>query len=305
MLLSINITSFNRPKLLLECVNSIFNQSVERKNLFEIIIVDDKSSEENIHKIREFLRNYDVNFIENNINKKLSQCRNIAINNSLGEWYSFCDDDDMWPPNMLSKFKEILDNNDFEPDIILFLDDKYKDSWEKLFPSEVRLKDIIIAGVTPPVSSQFYKTEMLKKIGGYNVNIFAGVDHDLWIRLCKSFNPKVQVCWGISSIVCNDLSLSRITTNQEKRIYDIKNSLNIWQSDIVEQFGIDFFKHFEKSYINYLNWKKLVQDFKLKNYIQFSLGLINIYNLKKIFSRIIYGQAKSCNVFPNYKKSKK
>ena len=203
MLLSINITSYNRPKLFIQCFKSILNQNIKKDNLYELIIVDDNSEPKNLKEIKKFLKGYEVNLIENKENMKLSYSRNIAINNAIGQWYTFCDDDDEWPENMVLKFKELLDNDNFDADIVLFLDEKLKSSWES-FSSNVRLRDIIIAGVTPPVSSIFYKTKMLREVDGYNTNVFSGVDHGLWIRLCKKINPKVAICWSSGAIVCND-----------------------------------------------------------------------------------------------------
>ena len=74
-----------------------------------------------------------------------------------------------------------------------------------------------------------------------------------------------------------------MTTNTKERFIEINNSLSLWQNDINDIFGEPFFKHFKKSYLEHLKWKVLVKNFKLRRYIRFSLSLIEISNLKKLY----------------------
>ncbi len=301
MLLTINIVSHNRPYSCYEAFLTIINQSIQEENLYELIIVDDFSKKENINLLKNLLKKYKFKLIENTSNKKLAYSRNQAIFNSSSEWYAFCDDDDRWQTNMIKEFKSHVNNKNFCADMVLFLDKKFKKSWESILSPQPRLRELILAGVTPPVSSQFYKTEMLKKIKGYDINIKSGVDHDLWINLCKTLNPKVSVCWGNNAIVCDDLSLERMTTNEKLRSLEINNSLKIWEPKIKDIFGKHFFIHFKNSYHNHLAWKVCIRNFMLKKYIKFIFNLSNMYNLKKLIKRILFGKSLDCNSFPRYK----
>jgi glycosyltransferase involved in cell wall biosynthesis len=88
---------FNSEKYLVNCLNSVINQSL--KNI-EIICINDGSND-NSSKILELYSKYDDRFVilnQNNKGSGLSRNRGIKI--SKGKYISFLDSDDMYYDNM-------------------------------------------------------------------------------------------------------------------------------------------------------------------------------------------------------------
>ena len=81
-LVSVNITTYNREKLLPRCLESVLSQSYEK---IEIIIVDDCSSDNTSRVIEEYQKkDCRIKYIRHETNKKLATARNTAWQNSKG-----------------------------------------------------------------------------------------------------------------------------------------------------------------------------------------------------------------------------
>lgn len=91
-MISIIIPLYNKSRYIEDCLKSIFIQSVE----FEIIIVNDASTDDSLSKIEEIKVEYSniklINLIEN---KGGSFCRNIGINEAQFPYLMFLDADDI------------------------------------------------------------------------------------------------------------------------------------------------------------------------------------------------------------------
>ena len=298
--LSIVITTFNRPYKCINCIEAILNQSSLKDLNHELIIIDDRSSEENYKIIKNFVLKKDVLLIRHNTNKGLAAARNTGIKFSNKNWIIFCDDDDNWNKNFLELLKTHIFQIKSSTGIIIGLKSIYKRSWLKTFTGKTNIRELIFNGVTPPSSSQIFKLSLLKKIKGYRSNILSGVDHDIWISLAKKINPFVEVCWDLCPSVSSDLSSDRLTTNEKKRVSEIQRSLDVWKPDIIEIFGNKFFDHFTNSYKFYNQYAFLIRDLKLGN---FKKALFKINNLNIIFlvlKRILRINNNRCNRFPRF-----
>ncbi|MDR0215260.1 MAG: glycosyltransferase [Comamonas sp.] len=99
---SIIVPVFNREKILPDCIRSLNSINYDRKR-FEIIFVDDKSSDNSVNIIYSLLSK-DINFkiLERPSNSGgASAPRNDGIKNSTGKYIFFCDSDDEVDPNIL------------------------------------------------------------------------------------------------------------------------------------------------------------------------------------------------------------
>ena len=112
-LVSIVIPTFNRIDLLKETVNSILKQTYK---IFEIIIINDCSSDYNFETYKQFETLDDrisVYNLENNLGAA-GLVRNYGIEKSNGTYIAFCDDDDLWIENKLEKQLLSLKNTNFD-----------------------------------------------------------------------------------------------------------------------------------------------------------------------------------------------
>ncbi|NGP78025.1 glycosyltransferase [Balneolaceae bacterium YR4-1] len=182
-LVSAIITTKNRSGMLPRALVSVRNQSYPN---IEIVIVDDGSTDLTPKVIEDF--EYENRLIHLRNEESLGACRarNQGIAASSGTFIAGLDDDDEW-----------------HPDRIKFLVDAYSDEFACI-TSDVRLaypkrtvqwsKEKVITFNDLLYSNQvgnqvLVKKERLEKIGGFDENLEAAQDYDLWLRLAETFGP--------------------------------------------------------------------------------------------------------------------
>lgn len=109
MRFSIIIPNYNKGKYLKECLDSVFNQTID-KDKYEVIFVDDGSDDNSLEIVKE----YDVKLFHTN-RKMAGGARNKGIDNATGEYLLFLDSDDYFYSNDVL---ENLDNFITDEDII-------------------------------------------------------------------------------------------------------------------------------------------------------------------------------------------
>lgn len=100
-LVSVIIPTYNREKFLERSVFSVLSQTYP---LFEIIIVDDGSTDKTFEVASSLMRINDrIKYIRSERNLGAQAARNIGIRAAQGEWIAFLDSDDEWLPKRLEK----------------------------------------------------------------------------------------------------------------------------------------------------------------------------------------------------------
>ena len=90
---SIIIPTYSAEMLLIECIQSLCNQSVE-KNSFEVIVVNDGGKREISKKIELFDNQLEIRYFYQE-NKGPAAARNLGINKARGDIILFLDDDSL------------------------------------------------------------------------------------------------------------------------------------------------------------------------------------------------------------------
>jgi len=108
-LVSVVIPTYNSEKYIYECLKSVLNQTYQN---FEIIIIDNNSTDKTLEIIKRFNSKKISIFLTNN-KGNISISRNIGIKNSKGSWISFLDSDDLWFPTKLEKLLDKMELYDF------------------------------------------------------------------------------------------------------------------------------------------------------------------------------------------------
>ena len=103
-LISVIVNCHNGEKYLIECINSILNQSY--KNL-EIIFWDNCSTDDS-KKIIDRFKDKRIKKFKSKKFVKLYNARNLAIKKSKGKYIAFLDTDDTWKNNKLFEQIKVL-----------------------------------------------------------------------------------------------------------------------------------------------------------------------------------------------------
>ena len=105
-MISIIIPLYNNEKYITYTLYSIFNQTYKD---WEIIIINDASTDNSKYVIKKFINYNNINFIDLKENKGVSFARNIGLKYAKGKYIIFLDSDDFWNEKFLeSMYNEII-----------------------------------------------------------------------------------------------------------------------------------------------------------------------------------------------------
>ena len=93
MLVSIIITNYNYSKYLHRCIRSCLKQSLD-DNKFEIILVDDNSTDNSIEIAMDYIKLPNFKLISLKKNMGVAYCSNIGIKKAKGKYVIRVDSDD-------------------------------------------------------------------------------------------------------------------------------------------------------------------------------------------------------------------
>lgn len=106
---SVIMPCYNCEKYIKKTIQSVLNQTYSN---FEILIVDDLSTDETVNKIREMQRkDKRIRLIQLSQKGGASIARNKAIQEAKGKYIAFLDGDDMWKPQKLEKQIQFMEDN--------------------------------------------------------------------------------------------------------------------------------------------------------------------------------------------------
>lgn len=158
---TIAISSYNIEKYIKRAIDSVLNQEFTN---YEIIVVDDCSTDNTVEKIKQ-CQNKKIRFFENERNTGTAgRSRNVAIENAQGEYIIFLDGDDtLYDNQTLKKIDSIIGEE--KPDLLyLGYEDVGQGNKERISNQENSTKKArLICDVTFSVSSRCWKREFLVK----------------------------------------------------------------------------------------------------------------------------------------------
>lgn len=166
--------------------NAIRSVEAQSYRDFELIVVDDGSSDGSTEYLRTYSPPFEYRYFLNKTSLGAPKSRNTAIHNANGEFITGLDDDDEFYPNRLQEF--VLA---WKPEFaalgaedVLIADTKSV-RWRK--PGLVYINDLLSRNL---VGNQvFTRTAYLQQVGGFDENLSSAQDYDLWIRLSELYGP--------------------------------------------------------------------------------------------------------------------
>lgn len=108
--IDIIMPNYNKANYLVDSIDSVINQTLKNWNL---LIVDDHSSDNSLEIINKYTKYPNVNIIKLKKNKGPAFCRNLGMRLSNSKYISFIDSDDTWNIKKLEKQISFMEDNNF------------------------------------------------------------------------------------------------------------------------------------------------------------------------------------------------
>lgn len=188
--ISIISTSYNHEKYISYFIESILNQTYQN---FELIIIDDKSNDNNVSIAKSYKDNR-IKIIEHKFNTGPSIAANDGILISNGEYIAFINTDDCVDKNWLKTGLEFLLKNKKYNSVCFQLEAidennypiKNNDLQTTLKFKNIEYLDLVksmfTVGNMVPSPGQIIKKSILNNIGYINSSLFQTQDYDLHAR---------------------------------------------------------------------------------------------------------------------------
>lgn len=185
--ISVLMPAYNAEKHIALAIESILSQTFAD---FEFIIIDDASLDRTPLIIEEYAKkDQRIVFLKNSQNLKISGTLNIGLQTAKGEFICRMDADDWSYPERLGTQLDFMKEH---PEVVISganievcdqnLDILNIRTYPKTDP-QIRNKILKLNPFAHPVT--FYKTEIAKKVGGYDANFNLAEDYDLYFRMGK------------------------------------------------------------------------------------------------------------------------
>jgi glycosyltransferase involved in cell wall biosynthesis len=103
---SIVITTYNRARIVCRCIDSCLAQDFED---FEIVVVDDGSSDETVAKLHERYEDPRLRIVAHKTNRGINPSRYTGATNARGEWVVVVDSDDELASDALARLHKLIE----------------------------------------------------------------------------------------------------------------------------------------------------------------------------------------------------
>ncbi len=110
-LVSIITPSYNTAQYIAKTIQSVQAQTYTN---WEMIIVDDCSTDHTDEVVAPFLSDPRIRYLKNPQNSGAAISRNFALREAKGKWIAFLDSDDLWSPEKLEKQINFMMENDYK-----------------------------------------------------------------------------------------------------------------------------------------------------------------------------------------------
>lgn len=229
---SIIISAYNEQEKIYDSIESL--KSIDYpKNLFEIIIVNDGSTDQTSNIVRKYVDETSIILVDNKKNKGKAACLNQGISLAQGEFVACMDADTVVPKDILKKIIPYFDDGKTGAVTVSVEVKRANNFLQKIIALEYKLGLSLFLKVfssfncihVTPGPFSIYRTVLLEKIGGFDIN---NITEDLEIayRIHKS---------GYKIANCMNVSVHTITPNNFKALYRQRKRwysgalLTLWQ----------------------------------------------------------------------------
>ncbi|MES2214568.1 MAG: glycosyltransferase [Pseudomonadota bacterium] len=186
-LISIILPTYNGAQYISRAIASVIAQSYQQ---WELIVVDDGSSDDTANIVQGFLSDQRIIYSKNERNLGIQKTLNKGLSISKGVYIARIDDDDVWSDT--EKLQKQIEFFITHPDHVLvgtgvvIVDENDKELIRYLLPSDdLSIRSKILGKNCFVHSSVMFKKETAVHVGGYDesVSVLHMEDYDLWLKL--------------------------------------------------------------------------------------------------------------------------
>lgn len=224
-LVTVLVTIFNGSKTIDRCLKSIFDQTCHD---VKVVCVNDASTDNTLEKLLQWQERFGKNrflLLSNKNNLGVTKSSNRGLREIDTMYTARIDADDWWDENKLAKQLYFFKNNSSYGIIgCNYINFSKKIKNEIITPKEDTLiKKTIIKRNPFAHSCVMYRTDLAKKIGGYNESIKYGGDYELYLRffpVTKFHNIQEFLCFR--SIESEGISIKK---QREQMLQGVKTKI--------------------------------------------------------------------------------
>lgn len=183
---TIVLPTYNQAQYLPDTLNSIFDQTYRD---FELVVVNDGSTDETANILRDYRRMFDFQLIEQE-NQGLPTALNIGFGHSSGRYLTWTSSDNLLLPKMLETL--VLELENYPSVGVVYSDWAFIDSEGRAI-SDFRTVDYdkdLLLGYNFIHCSFLFRKLCMDQVGGYDPNFIYGEDWEFWIRVSRSFGMR-------------------------------------------------------------------------------------------------------------------
>lgn len=215
-LVSVYVTTKDRPELLKAAIASVLRQSHQ---CMEVIVVNDGGdarAEEVVERFRgQLLLGQELVYLHNPTSMGAPAARNQAIFRAKGEYVTGLDDDDEFLPDRIERFLQNASvGASFLSTCVVERGSDYvmpvRQPAQYIDSDRIRRKNFVGNQV-------FARTERLREVGGFDEGMKAWQDYDLWIRLIDRYGPAMKLP-SCTYVLDRSDKVDRITTSDNASV---------------------------------------------------------------------------------------
>jgi glycosyltransferase involved in cell wall biosynthesis len=203
-LVSVVMNCYNSAEYLNESINSVLSQSYSN---WEIIFWDNQSTDQSAEIVKGYVDKR-IRYFYSKRHTSLGEARNLAIQQTRGEWIAFLDCDDIWFSQKLAKQIELVPKQDVNTGIVyggmVIISGKTanvsrwsknlrravsKQDHQKLIEGEIFAKLLQLNFI--PMLSSLVRKSLYLEVGGIDSKLNQVEDYDLFLKISKVSKAKV------------------------------------------------------------------------------------------------------------------
>lgn len=213
---------YNGKEFFIDTIDSIINQTFAD---WELLIVDDCSTNpDSIDLLKQVaLKDSRISVFKTQMNSGAGAARNVGIEQARGRYIAFCDSDDWWYPDKLSKQLEFMERNDYS-----FACSYYEDADENLKVYYTMKQPLVMTekdlkyGCSVGTPGVIYDTATIGKV--YMPPMRRGEDWSCWLKIinkAKNLHVFPEPLWKYRHISNSETS---------NKLLMIKNVISVYRT---------------------------------------------------------------------------